>query len=131
MSDQVKELLDIPRDFFKDGTQFINRCTKPDQREFIKISQAVGIGFIVMGTIGYFVKLSKLVLARSRDLARFVEGQTLTVWLHSSHPRKQHISGRRMSVKDFEASWVARYGNRRRAKRMLRRKKESLCAGRA
>jgi len=58
MSDQVKELLDIPREFFKDGTQFINRCTKPDQREFIKISQAVGIGFIVMGTIGYFVKLS-------------------------------------------------------------------------
>lgn len=28
-----------------------------DQREFIKICQAVGVGFIVMGSIGYFVKL--------------------------------------------------------------------------
>lgn len=29
-----------------------------DKREFIKISQAVGIGFVVMGFIGYVVKLS-------------------------------------------------------------------------
>jgi len=31
------------------ASQFINRCTKPDRREFIKISQAVGIGFLIMG----------------------------------------------------------------------------------
>ena len=36
MADQAKELLEIPRDFVKEGTQFMNRCTKPDQREFIK-----------------------------------------------------------------------------------------------
>ncbi|KAF4310011.1 hypothetical protein SLS57_001319 [Botryosphaeria dothidea] len=57
MSDQLKELADVPKDFVKDGTQFINRCTKPDKREFIKISQAVGVGFVVMGAIGYIVKL--------------------------------------------------------------------------
>ncbi|KAI9747033.1 MAG: Sec61p translocation complex subunit [Lichina confinis] len=57
MSDQFKELADIPRDFLKDGSMFLNRCTKPDKREFIKISQAVGVGFVIMGTIGYFVKL--------------------------------------------------------------------------
>lgn len=28
MSDQLKEIADIPRDFFRDGTQFMNRCTK-------------------------------------------------------------------------------------------------------
>lgn len=28
MSDQIQELMDIPRDFIQDGTQFINRCTK-------------------------------------------------------------------------------------------------------
>jgi hypothetical protein len=28
MSEQLQELMDIPRDFFKDGTQFLNRCTK-------------------------------------------------------------------------------------------------------
>ncbi|KAI1617321.1 translocation complex subunit Sss1 [Exophiala viscosa] len=58
MSDLLQEMADVPRDFFKDGTQFINRCTKPDRREFIKISQAVGMGFLIMGAIGYFIKLS-------------------------------------------------------------------------
>jgi len=57
MSEQIKEIADIPRDFLRDGTQFINRCTKPDKREFIKISQAVGMGFVIMGVIGYVVKL--------------------------------------------------------------------------
>ncbi|OJD37534.1 protein transporter sec61 subunit gamma [Diplodia corticola] len=57
MSDQIKDFADVPKDFIKDGTQFINRCTKPDKREFIKISQAVGVGFVVMGAIGYIVKL--------------------------------------------------------------------------
>lgn len=28
-----------------------------DKREFLKISQAVGVGFVVMGAIGYVVKL--------------------------------------------------------------------------
>jgi protein transport protein SEC61 subunit gamma-like protein len=99
MSDQIQELIDIPRDFIKDGTMFLNRCTKrkgplsrafgisslqlhvltetADRREFIKISQAVGVGFLVMGgttsphfiivgekltffklAVGYVVKLS-------------------------------------------------------------------------
>ena len=30
-----------------------------DRREFIKISQAVGMGFLIMGAIGYFIKLSE------------------------------------------------------------------------
>ncbi|KAF2802909.1 protein translocase SEC6 [Mytilinidion resinicola] len=57
MSDQLKEFADMPQEFVKDGMQFLNRCTKPDKREFLKISQAVGVGFIVMGVIGYVVKL--------------------------------------------------------------------------
>ncbi|KAF0511283.1 secE/sec61-gamma protein [Gigaspora margarita] len=57
MADQLKEFAEMPRQFVKEGTQFINRCTKPDRREFIKISQAVAMGFFVMGFIGFFVKL--------------------------------------------------------------------------
>ncbi|KAL2065396.1 hypothetical protein VTL71DRAFT_3066 [Oculimacula yallundae] len=57
MSDQIQEFMDIPRDFVRDGTQFLNRCTKPDKHEFLKISQAVGVGFLVMGAVGYLVKL--------------------------------------------------------------------------
>ncbi|KAL2130192.1 hypothetical protein VTI74DRAFT_6781 [Chaetomium olivicolor] len=57
MADQVQEILDVPREFLKDGIQFIKRAEKPDRREFIKISQAVGVGFLIMGAVGYFVKL--------------------------------------------------------------------------
>ncbi|EOO01649.1 putative protein transporter sec61 subunit gamma protein [Phaeoacremonium minimum UCRPA7] len=57
MSDQVQEILDVPREFVKDGVQFMNRCQKPDRKEFIKISQAVGVGFLIMGAVGYVVKL--------------------------------------------------------------------------
>ena len=31
-----------------------------DRKEFIKISQAVGMGFLIMGAIGYFIKLSTI-----------------------------------------------------------------------
>jgi hypothetical protein len=30
-----------------------------DKREFLRISQAVGMGFLIMGVIGYVVKLSE------------------------------------------------------------------------
>jgi len=55
--DQLQEFLDIPKEFFKDGSQFLNRCTKPDMSEFRKISTAVGMGFLIMGAVGYVVKL--------------------------------------------------------------------------
>lgn len=31
-----------------------------DKREFIQISKAVGVGFLVMGAIGYLIKLSMI-----------------------------------------------------------------------
>jgi protein translocase SEC61 complex gamma subunit len=40
--------------------------SKPDKREFLKISQAVGVGFLVMGVIGYIVKLSMWLYLISR-----------------------------------------------------------------
>lgn len=52
MSDQIQEIIDIPREFVKDGSMFITRCTKPDLKEWLSISRAVGVGFVVMGTIG-------------------------------------------------------------------------------
>ncbi|KZZ87696.1 translocase SEC61 complex gamma subunit [Ascosphaera apis ARSEF 7405] len=57
MSDELQQLADIPKDFVKDGMLFINKCTKPDKKEFLKISQAVGMGFLIMGAIGYIIKL--------------------------------------------------------------------------
>src|SRR5437016_2204061 len=85
MSEQIKEFIEMPKQFMKEGSQFINRCRKPDRKgivflfeiireinvfnvfkllilfcnlkEFIKISQAVAMGFFVMGFICFFVKL--------------------------------------------------------------------------
>ncbi|KAI1334697.1 hypothetical protein F5Y15DRAFT_283787 [Xylariaceae sp. FL0016] len=57
MSETFTDVIDAQKDFFKDGAQFMNRCTKPDSKEYTKICQAVGVGFVVMGAIGYLVKL--------------------------------------------------------------------------
>lgn len=57
MSEQMKEWLELPNEFFKEGMQFIHRCTKPDKEEFLRICRAIGIGFLMMGFIGFFVKL--------------------------------------------------------------------------
>jgi hypothetical protein len=35
MADAIQDLADIPKDFFKDGTAFINRCTKRMSFPFI------------------------------------------------------------------------------------------------
>jgi len=35
----------------------LNRCTKPDRREFTRTVIATAIGFGMMGFIGFFVKL--------------------------------------------------------------------------
>nr|AFB35530.1 protein transport protein Sec61 subunit gamma [Volvariella volvacea] len=57
MSDKVKEFIEIPQQFIREGNQFLARCTKPSQKEFVQICRAVAVGFAVMGFIGYFVKL--------------------------------------------------------------------------
>merc|ERR1712151_1373823 len=44
-------------DFGNDSRRLIQRCTKPDAKEFKKIAVACAIGFAIMGFIGYTVKL--------------------------------------------------------------------------
>ncbi|KAI9189010.1 Protein transport protein Sec61 subunit gamma [Blastocladiella emersonii ATCC 22665] len=51
------ELLDAPMSFVKQSQMLINRCTKPDRKEFWRIFQVVGMGFVIMGFIGFVVKL--------------------------------------------------------------------------
>lgn len=53
----LDSLLDEPKQFAKDSVMLLTRCTKPDQKEYWKIVQAVTTGFFVMGFIGFFVKL--------------------------------------------------------------------------
>lgn len=53
----MDSITSIPTTFINDGSAFINKCTKPDKKEFVKIIKAVGVGFIMMGVVGYVVKL--------------------------------------------------------------------------
>ena len=52
-----KGVVDELTQFYKDSSHFFNKCTRPDRAEYTKILQASAIGVVVMGFIGYIVKL--------------------------------------------------------------------------
>lgn len=56
-NNQIEKLAEAPLEFIKDGSNFINKCKKPNDRELLKIVRAVGLGFIAVGVIGYIIKL--------------------------------------------------------------------------
>ena len=43
--------------FAKDSYHLYNKCQKPDRKEFSKIAIATSVGFLLMGFLGFFVKL--------------------------------------------------------------------------
>ena len=55
--DQIVAWIEPGKQFAKDSYRLVNRCTKPDRKEFQKIAVATAIGFAIMGFIGFFVKL--------------------------------------------------------------------------
>ncbi|XP_028618502.1 protein transport protein Sec61 subunit gamma-like [Grammomys surdaster] len=55
--DQVMQLVEPSRQFVKDLTRLVKRCTKPDRREFQKVAMATAIGSAITGFIGFSVKL--------------------------------------------------------------------------
>mmetsp|Transcript_38084 Transcript_38084/g.62508 ORF Transcript_38084/g.62508 Transcript_38084/m.62508 type:complete len:84 (-) Transcript_38084:676-927(-) len=63
--DTLPNILDHPIDasiahvkkFSKDSYHLIMKCTKPDLKEFKKLAIATSIGFLLMGFIGFFIRL--------------------------------------------------------------------------
>ncbi|KAJ9053053.1 hypothetical protein DSO57_1027921 [Entomophthora muscae] len=55
--DKINELTEAPKEFIKESIELLDKCAKPTQKEFVQICRAVSIGFVVMGFIGYFVKV--------------------------------------------------------------------------
>ena len=45
------------KEFGRDSKNFFTKCKKPDRQEYLKILYACTMGFVVMGFIGYLVKL--------------------------------------------------------------------------
>lgn len=54
---QGSKLVDPLREFAKDSVRLVKRCHKPDRKEFTKVAFRTAIGFVVMGFVGFFVKL--------------------------------------------------------------------------
>ncbi|VEU24372.1 DEKNAAC105598 [Brettanomyces naardenensis] len=51
------KLTDAPVEFVKEGVQFVRKCRKPTKKEYVQLVRAVGIGFFMMGVVGYLIKL--------------------------------------------------------------------------
>ncbi|EFJ23223.1 hypothetical protein SELMODRAFT_228208 [Selaginella moellendorffii] len=45
------------KEFAKDSLRLVKRCHKPDRKEYTKVALRTAAGFVVMGFIGFFVKL--------------------------------------------------------------------------
>ncbi|RZC59737.1 hypothetical protein C5167_007037 [Papaver somniferum] len=53
----IDSAVDPLREFAKDSVRLVKRCHKPDRKEFTKVAFRTAIGFVVMGFVGFFVKL--------------------------------------------------------------------------
>ena len=54
----IDELLIDPLvEFYKDAKRFSTACDKPNAKQFMHITKAVIIGFMIMGITGFIVKL--------------------------------------------------------------------------
>ncbi|XP_048546798.1 protein transport protein Sec61 subunit gamma-like [Triticum urartu] len=55
--DAVDSVVDPLREFAEDSVRLVQRCHKPDRKEFTKVAARMVIGFVVMGLVGFFIKL--------------------------------------------------------------------------
>lgn len=54
---EVEEMSTNFKKFVRDSMSFMKKCSKPDKKEFSKIAYSCAIGFLVMGVIGFLIKL--------------------------------------------------------------------------
>lgn len=57
MAAPKQNVLEAPTQFVDESRKFLTKCTKPSPKEYFDILRAVGTGFLVMGVLGYVVKL--------------------------------------------------------------------------
>ncbi|RMX69319.1 hypothetical protein DD238_001503 [Peronospora effusa] len=57
MSDVNTLVFQPLKEFFKNSLHLVKKCNKPDRKEFARIAGATSVGFLMMGFIGFFVKL--------------------------------------------------------------------------
>ena len=57
IKNEPKSMATSLKEFSRDSQNFWSKCKKPSKAEYLKILYACCMGFIVMGFIGYLVKL--------------------------------------------------------------------------
>jgi protein transport protein SEC61 subunit gamma-like protein len=62
MSDKEKGFVKDLVDFYKSSKNFITNCEKPDKKEFLTIAKQCSLGFLIMGSIGFVIKLIFLMI---------------------------------------------------------------------
>ncbi len=87
-----------------------------DRKEFIKISQAIAMGFVAMGTVGFVVKLSMSPCPSARIGAPYGKNEMVANCC-SSHPHQQHPRRCRLSDEN-EVSERAMVESKTRLERM-------------
>eukprot|EP00475_Leptophrys_vorax_P023360 TRINITY_DN3197_c0_g1_i2.p2 TRINITY_DN3197_c0_g1~~TRINITY_DN3197_c0_g1_i2.p2 ORF type:complete len:176 (-),score=34.80 TRINITY_DN3197_c0_g1_i2:45-572(-) len=55
--DPILATITPAQEFISDSIRLVKRCQKPSAKEFKKIAIATGVGFLVMGFVGFFIKL--------------------------------------------------------------------------
>ena len=44
-------------EFFDDWAKFLNKCEKPNRKQYLRLAQSCVLGILIMGVVGYLVKL--------------------------------------------------------------------------
>jgi len=55
--DVFDAMLKPMKEFSKNSYRLVNKCRKPDAREYQMIGMRVSMGIVAMGFVGFFVKL--------------------------------------------------------------------------
>eukprot|EP00614_Pseudopedinella_elastica_P006916 CAMPEP_0172600466 /NCGR_PEP_ID=MMETSP1068-20121228/20667_1 /TAXON_ID=35684 /ORGANISM="Pseudopedinella elastica, Strain CCMP716" /LENGTH=79 /DNA_ID=CAMNT_0013401167 /DNA_START=135 /DNA_END=374 /DNA_ORIENTATION=+ len=50
-------LIEESKRWYNDSKRLVSKCSKPDYEEFKKIAISTGLGMVVMGFVGFFVKI--------------------------------------------------------------------------
>uniref|UniRef100_A0A452UME0 Uncharacterized protein n=2 Tax=Ursus TaxID=9639 RepID=A0A452UME0_URSMA len=53
----TQQFTEPSQQFVKDSVWLVERCTKPDRKEFQKIAMATAVGFARWDSLAFFVKL--------------------------------------------------------------------------
>lgn len=96
--------------FAQDSYRLVKRCTKPDAKEFKKIALATTVGFLVMGFLGFFVKLVHIPSQTHRQHRRRRPHPTTTI-VHRGAVQTEACSAvmeRSTEIGDRSARWSAR-----------------------